>query len=83
MSRRKQGGGSPQLYYHDCSGRIQGHTTRILYLGKDLVVCGGQGWDGAGRETWGPGRDLGGKQGWAISVGERAGEVHACKLIRS
>ena len=23
-----KGGGSPQLYYNDCSGRIPGHTTR-------------------------------------------------------
>ena len=23
-----EGGGSPQLYYHDCSGRIPGHTDK-------------------------------------------------------
>ena len=28
-----QGGGSPQLYYHDCSGRIPGHTTRAPPVG--------------------------------------------------
>ena len=30
------GGGSPQLYYHDCSGRIPGHTTRALPVGFEL-----------------------------------------------
>ena len=28
-----EGGGSPQLYYHDCSGRIPGHTTRAPQVG--------------------------------------------------
>ena len=27
-SRGYKGGGSPHLYYHDCSGGIPGHTTR-------------------------------------------------------
>ena len=31
-----QGGGSPQLYYHDCSGRIPGHTTRAPPVGFEL-----------------------------------------------
>ena len=30
------GGGSPQLYYHDCSGRIPGHTTRAPAVGFEL-----------------------------------------------
>ena len=28
-----QGGDSPQLYYHYCSGRIPGHTTRAPQVG--------------------------------------------------
>ena len=31
-----QGGGSPQLYYHDCSGQIPGHTTRAPPVGFEL-----------------------------------------------
>ena len=31
-----EGGGSPQLYYHDCSGRIPGHTTRAPQVGFEL-----------------------------------------------
>ena len=31
-----EGGGSPQLYYHDCSGRIPGHTTRAPPVGFEL-----------------------------------------------
>ena len=31
-----KGGGSPQLYYHDCSRRIPGHTTRAPPVGFKL-----------------------------------------------
>ena len=37
-----QGGGSPQLYYHDCSGRIPGHTTRAPPVGFELETNGFQ-----------------------------------------
>ena len=37
-----QGGGSPQLYYHDCSGRITGHTTRAPPVGFELETNGFQ-----------------------------------------
>ena len=30
------GGGSQQLYYYDCSGRIAGHTTRVPRVGFEL-----------------------------------------------
>ena len=36
------GGGSPQLYYHDCSGRIPGHTTRAPPVGFELETNGFQ-----------------------------------------
>ena len=36
LSCRAEGGGSPQLYYHDCSGRIPGHTTRAPPVGFEL-----------------------------------------------
>ena len=32
-----QGGGSQQLYYHDCSGRIPGHTTGRVRTGDQLL----------------------------------------------
>ena len=35
-------GGSPQLYYHDCSGRIPGHTTRAPPVGFVLETNGFQ-----------------------------------------
>ena len=35
-----QGGGSPQLYYHDCSGRIPVHTTRAPPVGFELETNG-------------------------------------------
>ena len=35
-----QGGGSTQLYYHDCSGRIPGHTTRAPPVGFELETNG-------------------------------------------
>ena len=31
-----QVGGSPQLYYHDCKGRISGYTTRAPQVGFEL-----------------------------------------------
>ena len=37
-----KGGGSPQLYYHDCSGRIPGHTTRAPQVGFELETNGFQ-----------------------------------------
>ena len=37
-----QGGGSQQLYYHDCSGRISGHTTREPQVGFELETNGFQ-----------------------------------------
>ena len=37
-----QGGGSPQLCYHDCSGRIPGHTTRAPPVGFGLETNGFQ-----------------------------------------
>ena len=36
---KKWGGGSPQLY-HDCSGRIPGHTTRAPPVGFELETNG-------------------------------------------
>ena len=35
-------GGSPQLYYHDCSERIPGHTTRAPPVGFALETNGFQ-----------------------------------------
>ena len=40
--RSRQGGGSPQLYYHDCSGRIPGHTTRAPPVGFEPETNGFQ-----------------------------------------
>ena len=37
-----KGGGSPQLYYHDCSGQIPGHTTRAPPAGFELETNGFQ-----------------------------------------
>ena len=37
-----QGGGSQQFYYHDCSGRIPGHTTRAPPVGFELETNGFQ-----------------------------------------
>ena len=39
---RSQGGGSPQLYYHDCSGRIPGHTARAPPIEFQLETHGFQ-----------------------------------------
>ena len=36
------GGGSPQFYYHDCSGRIPGHTTSMPPVGPGRVRTGNQ-----------------------------------------
>ena len=38
----REGGGSPQLYYHDCAGRIPGHTTRAPRVGFELETNGFQ-----------------------------------------
>ena len=35
-ARAPKGGGSPQLYYHDCMGRIPGHTTSVPPVGFEL-----------------------------------------------
>ena len=35
-----KGGGSPQPYYHDCSGKIPGHTTGAPPVGFDLETNG-------------------------------------------
>ena len=39
---RAEGGGSQQLYYHDCSGRIPGHTTRAPPVGFEQETNGFQ-----------------------------------------
>ena len=38
----QDGGSPPQLYYHDCSGRISGHTTRAPPVGFKLETNGFQ-----------------------------------------
>ena len=42
MKKKLEGGGSPQLYYHDCSGRIPGLTTRAPPVGFELETNGFQ-----------------------------------------
>ena len=42
VKTKVKGGGSPQLYHHDCSGRIPGYTTRAPPVGFDLETNGFQ-----------------------------------------
>ena len=42
MWKLKSGWSSQQLYYHDCSGRIPGHTTRVPQVGFELETNGFQ-----------------------------------------
>ena len=39
---QRQGRGSPQLYYHNCLGRIPGHTTREPQVGFEQETNGFQ-----------------------------------------
>ena len=36
LVKKTEGGGLQQLYYHDCLGRIPGHTTREPQVGFEL-----------------------------------------------